>query len=278
MTAAVSIDPPRSKPRFTPNAALEAAAKAWWGVAFIGQLLFLYYILAFYFPSTLTGKFQLWALNTSLFKGYVPGDTPGNLAFGAHVLLAGVVTFAGTLQLVPQIRARAPAVHRWIGRAFLVTAIGGSLAGLYMTWARLPQGLLGEIAISIDAAMIFLFGGLAWRTALKRDFASHRRWALRAFLAANAVWFMRVGFAPVGILFKLIDAPHGWMTIFYNLWSFGSYLLPLAVLELYFRAGERGGDGARYAMAGGLSILTLLMGVGVVGTWFGFFAPILGKL
>ena len=55
-------------------------------------------------------------------------------------------------------------------------------------------------------------------------------------------------------------------------------LLPLAILELYFLARERGSDGARYAMAGGLGVLTVLMGVGVVGTWFGFFAPILSKL
>jgi hypothetical protein len=44
----------------------------------------------------------------------------GNAFFGAHVLMAAVLTLGGTLQLVPQIRARLIAFHIWLGRVFLV--------------------------------------------------------------------------------------------------------------------------------------------------------------
>ena len=58
---------------------------------------------------------------------------------------------------------------------------------------------------------------------------------------------------------------------FITLWTFGQYLLPLAVLELYLRARDRAGAPGRIAMAAGLCVLTVAMGVGIfvatVGMW-----------
>jgi hypothetical protein len=258
--------------------ALSAAARLWFASAVIGQWMFLYYIVVFYFPSTLTGNFQAWNLNRMLINGYVAGDTAGNLAFAGHVLMAAVITFGGTVQLVPRIRARWPAVHRWSGRAFLITAMGASLAGLYMTWWRHPSGLAGQVAISLDAALILSFAVLAWRKALARDFASHRRWAMRAFMVANAVWFLRVGFVPIGAVAKLMGGELGLDSPVIVAWQFGCYLVPLAILELYFRAGAGARPAGRLAMAGGLVAVTLLMSAGIAGAWFAMFAPTLAKL
>src|SRR5216684_7524980 len=61
------------------DTALKAATGFWFLVAVIGQWAFLYYIVAFYGPSTLQEDFQAWSKNTFLFKGYVAGDTAGNL-------------------------------------------------------------------------------------------------------------------------------------------------------------------------------------------------------
>ena len=94
------------------DTALKAAAGLWFLVAVIGQWAFLYFIVAFYGPSTLQGNFEAWSKNTFLFKGYIAGDTAGNLAFAAHVLLAAVIAFGGAIQLIPQIRTRAITVHR----------------------------------------------------------------------------------------------------------------------------------------------------------------------
>ena len=86
---------------------LKTAAGFWFVVAVIGQWAFLYYLVAFYGPSTLTGNLQAWTRNTFLRMSYVRGDTAGNLAFAAHALLASVIAFGGAIQLIPQIRARA---------------------------------------------------------------------------------------------------------------------------------------------------------------------------
>ena len=253
--------------------ALARAARLWFLMAVIGQWFFLYYLVAFYGSSTLTGNFQAWSRNRFLFKGYVAGDTAGNLAFAAHALLAAVIALGGALQIVPQIRARALAFHRWNGRVFLVTAVGLSLSGLYMVWVRgANPNFVGKVSTTLNAVLILVFAALAWRAARRRDLTVHRQWALRLYLVANAQWFIRVGvFAwvilnrgPVGMN-KTFDGPFNYFA------DFACYLLPLAVLELYLRAKDGAGPGARFAMAGGLLVLTVLMSVGMFGfsmfTW-----------
>jgi hypothetical protein len=263
----------RLEPSCVAGKALKAAAGRWFLVAVIGQWAFLYCILAFYGPSTFTGNFQVWNRNTFLNLAYVPGDTTGNLAFAAHTLLAAVMAFGGAMQLIPQIRTRAISMRRWIGRVFFVTALGLSGSGLYMEWVLGDRfNMVGAVAISLNAVLIILFCGLDWRLALRREISTHRRWALRAYLVANAQWFTRVGvFAwiivnrgPVGIG-NHFDGP------FIFFWDFGCYLVPLVVLELYLRTKENVGPRWRFAVAGGLFVLTVLMSVGIFGftmlTW-----------
>jgi hypothetical protein len=240
-----------------------------------GQAMFLAYILAFYVPSTLSGHYEAWNRNRMLIRGYAPGDTAGNLAFAAHVLLASVVTFAGLTQLVPQIRARAPAVHRWIGRAFLVTAGLGAVTGLYMTWVRgVTTNGFGTAGITLNALLILGFGALAWRAAMRRDFARHRKWAMRTLIAANGVFFIRVGFVAYAIIAGALTGGKPATGRFFDVWSFGSYLVPLAALELWFWARQAAGPSGRRAAAAVLVLLTLLLGLGSVGAWFLLWAPL----
>lgn len=242
---------------------LRAAAGFWFLVAITGQWLFLYYIAAFYGPSTVTGNFQAWSKNTFLRMGYIAGDTAGNLVFAAHVLLAAVITFGGAIQLIPQIRARAIFVHRWNGRLFMLTALAVSIAGLYLVWVRGDR--LGAPALTLNAVLLIALVALAWRSVLTHEISAHRRWALRTYIVANGQWFFRVGVVVSIIVSRglgIAVSPDGPLMRF---WGFGCYLLPLAVVELYLRAKESGGPRRRFAMAGGLIVLTLLMGVGIFG-------------
>jgi uncharacterized membrane protein len=260
--------------------ALQAAARFWFVVAVIGQWAFLYYIVAFYGPSTAKGNFQAWSKNTFLHKGYIAGDTAGNLAFAAHALLAAVIAFGGAIQLVPQIRTRAIAVHRWIGRLFLSTALGLSISGLYISWFHGERpNLVEALPISLNAVLIIVFVGLAWRSAVAHQISAHRRWALRTYLVANAQWFTRVGYLAWMIVGRGLlgigerfDGPFG------TFLGFGCYLVPLAVLELYLRAKESADTRGRFAMAGGLVLLTILMGVGIFGVASFMWWPLLAEI
>lgn len=232
-----------------------------------GQLLFLHFILTFYFTRTLAGDFAAWN-DKPLLKGFVAGDMAGNLVFAAHVLFAGVITLGGLLQLVPLIRQRWPAVHRWTGRLFLLSALTLALGGLWLVWIRGTWiGIPSALGVSLDALLILVFAILALRAAMGRRLADHRRWAIRLFAVAGAVWFMRVGYAAwematggLGVG-KRLDGP---FDIFL---AFSASLLPLAIAEIYLRADRYGTSAARNAAAALLFISGAIVLAGSTGAW-----------
>ncbi len=75
MTNAILTPSRAAKPMA--DEALKAAARLWFAAAVIGQGMFLFYIARFYGPSTLTGNFQAWRLNTNLIKGLSRATPPG---------------------------------------------------------------------------------------------------------------------------------------------------------------------------------------------------------
>jgi Predicted membrane protein (DUF2306) len=252
--------------------ALRAAARIWFLVAASGQALFAIYVTLFYGSSAVHGNVAKW-------KGYVAGDTVGNLALMAHLLLAVIVTIGGPLQLVPDIRARAPTFHRWNGRLYLVAAVTTAIAGLYMElWRDHIGSVISQIGVSLDAILIVACAAMALRYVLARDFKTHRRWALRLFFVVSAVWFFRVMLmfwiaingGPVGFDPKTFIGPA------IDVLSFAQYLLPLAVLEIYLRVQRGAGTGARLATSAGLVLLTIAMGFGMFVAFKAFWVnPIL---
>ena len=259
---------------------LPRAAMFWLATAIVGQWLFFVYIFRFYGVSTLQGNFEVWAKHKSLINGYIAGDAAGNATFGAHALMAAVVALCGVVQLIPAIRARAPAFHRWNGRVFLLATLAATLTGFALTWWRGTHlNLLSAYAVSINGVLIIAFGMLAWRTVRAHDYAAHRRWALRTFVVACGVWFQRLGYfswmmvmqGPVGIGDKM-DGPFDMFI------GFACYLLPLGVLELYLRAKESSNTALRVAAACTVSIFTLVMMVGIVAQTVLVWMPLLAKL
>lgn len=245
---------------------LRAAATSWLALAVPGQLLFAVYVAGFYGRTAMQGRPQRW--NDVLPHGYVAGDTFFNLVLGLHLLFAAAILVAGALQLIPRIRRVAPAFHRWNGRAYLCLSAAMSIGGLIMVWIR--GGVVGDlwqhVAISINALLILLFAGMAWRHARARRLALHRRFALRLFLVVSGVWFFRIGLmfwivvnqGPVGFDPDTFSGP------FLTVLAFAQYVvLPLGALELYFRAQQRQHPLGQLAMAAALGVLTLMMVVGV---------------
>ena len=167
---------------------------------------------------------------------------------------------------MPQIRSRLPALHRWNGRIFLLTVTGLSLSGFYLVWVRgsAPNQLNG-FSTTINGVLILTFAALALRTAMARNIAVHRRWALRLYLVSNAQWFLRVGVFGYFILNMAAGRKPGMGDPFLMFWTFGCYLVPLAIAEVYLRAKDGGAPPVRLAVAGGLAVITLLMGVGILG-------------
>ncbi len=245
---------------------LRRSGLSWFIVAAIGQAAFIWMIMAHYGGKTVGGDAVGWN-DKPLIKGHVSGDDVGNIMFAIHVLLAAVITLGGLMQLVPVIRRRMPALHRWNGRLFLVTAFVMALGGLWLTWGRPTYlSLVSGVSVSINGLLILLCATLAWRMALKRDFDAHRRWAMRAFLVVNGVWFLRVGLMAWVLMSggglgmnRTLSGPADIVL------QFGSYLIPLAVLEVYLRA-QRSASGRIKRLAAALVIVaTAITAVGVAG-------------
>ena len=243
---------------------LRIAVSGWCTVAVIGQLLFAAYVAGFFGRVALSGDLAGW--NEVLPHGHVAGDTAGNLVVGLHLLFAIVIILGGAVQLMPVVRRRAPALHRWNGRLYLFAAMVMSVGGLVMVWTRGTVGDLSQhISISINAVLILACAGMALRFALARRIDRHRRWALRLFLVVSGVWFFRVGLmfwvlvhrGPVGFDPATFTGP------FLTALAFSQYLVPLAVLELYFLAQRSRASAVRVAMAALLALLTLVTATGI---------------
>lgn len=248
-----------TQPRISsPTRALHMGAAAWFTAATLGQWAFVMFILLFFGGHSLSGN--LVGLNDKPHvTGYVSGDTFGNAQFIAHALMGGIVTFAGTWQLVPVLRRRWPRLHRWNGRLFLCISLLGALSGLSLTWIRGSQlGTGSNVSITLNGLLILAFAVLAWRSALQRDFVRHRRHALRTFLLVNGVWFLRIGIMLAGLALTPLGIQIDYQGMAFVGVSFASWILPLAVLELYLRAERSQRALARYAMAMALGLLALV--------------------
>lgn len=254
------------------GAALKTSAALWFVVAAAGQWLFAYYI-AIQYGAVLWGDTR--PLNEFMPNGAIAGDVVGNAALIVHLAIAFTITIGGTLQLIPYVRNTFPAFHRWNGRVYIVTGFITSIAALYMVWTRDGiGGMINDISISINGVLIMVFAALAWRTAVTRDFGAHHRWALRLFLVVNGVWFMRVmyGFSimvaqgrPPGVGDNM-DGPTD-IAI-----AFSTYLLPLAVFELYLMA-KRGTAAGKAAMSGFLLVAAGATALGIFGATMIFWLP-----
>jgi hypothetical protein len=251
---------------------LRAAARFWFVVALIGQFAFAISVAAFYGLTALRGNFQAW--NKILAHGYESGATMGNAALAGHIIFATVISIAGALQLIPGVRNRFPAFHRWNGRLFALAAFTQAVTGIYLTLSgrRLVGDTTQHVVSVLGAVLIIFCAVMALRFAIARNFTTHRRWALRLFLVASASWFIRLGFTLTLILF----GPIGFDSTTFSgplltFWTFAQYLLPLGALELYLWAQDRPGAFRRMATAGILFVLTLAMGAGIaavsVGSW-----------
>jgi uncharacterized membrane protein len=249
----------------TSSKVLKAAAIFWFVVAVIGQLLFAGTIGLTYGFTAARGNWQQWGRFTQ--HGIIPGDGMGNVTLAIHIFSAFIIILSGALQIVPQVRDYAPTFHHWNGRIYFVTAFTISLAGLYLLWVRGTVGDLAQhLGSTLMAVLIMLCAVMAVRYARARNFTTHRRWALRLYLVVSASLFIRAGFF---LSFLLNRGPFGFDPStftgpFLTFMTFAQYLLPLAVLEMYFWAKENPGALGRLATAAVLFVLTLGMGAGIL--------------
>ncbi|BFM13244.1 DUF2306 domain-containing protein [Simiduia litorea] len=242
---------------------LSFTGRAWFAVAFLGQWIFVAYVVLHYGGMLLENGLAGWSVESK--NAYVAGDWLGNLSMLAHIVLAVVVLVGGSLQLMPVVRSRWPKFHRINGRVYILGAVITSIAGLILVWGRGTVG--GDVmrwGISLNALLIIAFAGLAIYCAMQRRFAEHQRWALRLFMVVSAVWFFRITFmlwmiltGGAGINFDDFTGPFPYTLVF------AQYFVPLLILELFQWVKVKGSAVAMHAMTGLVMLCIVLTTAGV---------------
>ncbi len=259
------------------NGYLAGVGKLWFATAIIGQVIFLAYVIALYAGALVNNNLEKW--NLIIPRAYVPDDPLGNIAVGIHVLLAVIIMLGGPLQMLPQIRKKYPKFHRWVGRTYIATVIPVALAGLFMFFNRgedTNEFSLVSIAIPLNGILLLTIAAIALKHALNKSFVQHRKWAMRLFIQANAIWFFRVG-----LMFwiaindgKIVGFDeHTFQGPVITFLSFAQYALPLLILELYFYAQSQRSGIIKFATASILLLLTGVMAIGIFAASFFMWFP-----
>ncbi|MEI4551792.1 DUF2306 domain-containing protein [Pseudoalteromonas spongiae] len=221
----------------SPQLILDKSVKTWFVTALFGQWMFALYILILYVMPTIAG-------NSEVTHNLLPGQGVQDkrvfdgVVFFSHVVPAIILALCGISQLVPTIRNNYPRFHRINGRIFFILGISGAVTGLYLTWVTgMRFSDIGSMGITLNGILIPTFIYFAWRTACKKQFNLHQRFAVHSFLLVNGVWTFRlylmgwfvVNQGPLGNS-RNLDGPADIAM------SFACYLLPMFIAELVFWA------------------------------------------
>lgn len=254
--------------------AMRYAVALWWSVATIGHFLFAAYILTTYGKATLHGNMASW--NRVWPTGYLPAQPLGNVMVVTHVLLASIVAICGPLQMVPSLRRCLPRFHRWNGRLYLATVIMVGAAGLAMLAVdRSFVGASQNGGVAINGVLLLACALAAWHFARKRDYAAHRRWALRTFVLSAGVWFFRIGLAAWIALNEGIAGfdPQTMQGTVLLVLAVAQWAVPLAVLEAYLWADRARTAAARCAVTLLVVISAMVTGYGIYRAAIGMWLP-----
>ena len=179
---------------------------------------------------------------------FLPGATASNMSFALHMLTGALLTTLIPLQLIPGLRRRCPALHRWAGRILVSAAMIASVAGLIYIAGR---GTIGGPVMDAGFALygVLLAGAAtgAILAARARDFARHRRWALRFLVLAMGSLVFRIHYIAWFIATDGIGSTQDLTGPFDRVQVFAFYLPYLALLELWMRGQKSGAapkDGA----------------------------------
>lgn len=99
-----------------------------------------------------------------------------------HALAGTAALLLGPFQFSTKLRGRNPAIHRIVGRFYVICVlIAAPLAILSTTYARYPKATYFKIAIAIQATAWMGSTVVGFVLAVRRRIVSHRRWMIRSY-------------------------------------------------------------------------------------------------
>jgi hypothetical protein len=246
-----------------PQVLLDRSAQLLMVVVWTSSLLFGLYILAFYGAAFFADP-EVW--NQNLNGLFVRGNSAATSGIGVHFLGGGIILALGCIQLLPIVRTRVPAVHRFVGRVYLLSCLAASIGGTaFVLLSGTIGGFYMDIGFGLYGVLMFVCTVQTFRHAIASNISVHRRWALRLFALAIGSWLYRMDY---GIWYELTglvghtDTFDGW---FDNVMSFFFFIPNLFVVEMFIRGQQpTAGDLQKSACA---LLLFVATGVVALGTY-----------
>ena len=170
-----------------------------------------------------------------------------------HVISASLFTAVGAFQFAEGFRLRHPRWHRVAGRGLWASGLVAALSGIWMTLfypRAVGDGPLLDLFRLLFGAAMALCLVLGLVTVLRRDFAGHRAWMIRAYaiglgagtqVLVSVPWFLAFGQPGVGARAWLLG---------------GAWILNAAVAEGAIRFGFGSPGGRRNFLRGRRFVLS----------------------
>ena len=149
-----------------------------------------------------------------------------------HVAGAATALLISPLQLIPAIRQRRPALHRWLGRLYVIGCTVGGVAGVPLAIGSAAGGVatagFGLLAI---AWLVTTLSG--WRAGYRQRVVEHRAWMVRSFALTYAAVTLRIYLAILPTLpIAFVDG--------YRVVAFLCWVPNFLIAELFLRRSARG--------------------------------------
>jgi uncharacterized membrane protein len=143
-----------------------------------------------------------------------------------HIAASGFAMILGAFQFLKPLRRKAPSLHRWMGRGYVLACTVGGLAGgviaLYST-----AGPIAGWGFFMLAVLWVPFTLLALVSAMRKDFNAHERWMIRSFALTFGAVTLRLQL-PIGPMLTGGDFLAAYVWIAWLAW-----VPNLIVAELY---------------------------------------------
>lgn len=137
-----------------------------------------------------------------------------------HAVAGALALAIGPFQFVERLRRIRPRLHRVSGRTYLTCILISGVTGLWLAFYT-PGGLPATSGFFVLAVLWLITGSLAFRAALRRDFAAHRAWMMRSYaLTFGAVTlrlYLGLGIPVAGIPFDQVYGMAAWASWAINL-------------------------------------------------------------
>jgi len=231
----------------------------------ISAALFGLYILAFYAAALYKGDMQRW--NEFLPGLYNKSSVATTSGIGLHFATGGIILVLGSLQLINGVRVRFPALHRWIGRLYIISCLLAAVGGLtFILLKGTIGGRMMDLGFSLYGILMFIAAIETYRHAVARRVDTHRAWALRLYALAIGSWLYRMDYGFWLLFTDGLGHTRQFTGPFDTVMFFFFYIPNLLVAEAFIRARNyKASSALRFSASFILLFATTFL---LVGTYF----------